>query len=106
MKTMSNTNEPKPRRAAMITLIANNEEDQKIGQRHAVNVVEKYTEAADGGLSVWRDSYTEAGKLRKRPWAVGCIKRSTFLGCCIPIAHSHHGTIEAAIAQAKSPRSR
>lgn len=85
----------------MITLVTSNEEDREIGQCHAVNIVEKFAEAADCGWSVWLDSYTEAGSLRKRPWAVGKIVRSTFLRCSIPGAFSHHRTVEAAIIRAK-----
>ena len=85
----------------MITLITSNEEDRKIGHRHAVNIVDKLAEAADHGWSVWHDSYTKAGSRRKRPWAVGKVRWSTFMGCSISGAFSHHGTAEAAITRAK-----
>ena len=85
-----------------IIVIANAEDHARAAQAAGATIATSLTDAVGRGWCVWYDSRRNDGGIRKRRYAAGKIRKSSFLGCSIPGAYSHHATIEAAIARAKS----
>ena len=89
-------------RAGKIVAIATNQEIEDKAKAANVETVERMADAVGARWVVYVDTYKESPGPRKRPWAVGRVSRSKLLGCSIPFAHSHHVTVESAIARAKA----
>jgi len=86
----------------MITLIAHNEEVERYGEAHGLNIVNLTHKVPKESWAIWVDGYTENGIPRKRQYAVGRVARTEWSGLYMRFPFSHHGDIAKAVARARA----